>query len=72
MIAATGLVILLKSDPNNELVDFSAGATLKFDRWLRKTMENFFHAPKSYVCHLIAIYEFELELLLRNVQIGAK
>ena len=37
----------------------SACVTLKFDVWPRKTIGNFFHAPRYYVCHFIAFREFK-------------
>ena len=69
LIAVAGLVTLLKSDPNRF---FSACMTLKFESWPQITIGNLFHASKSYVCHLIAIREFKLELSSRNAQIWAK
>ena len=67
LIAATGFVI------SNEIqIDFSAHVILKFDRWARETIGNLFHAPKSYVCHFIAIHVFKLELSSRNAQIGSQ
>ena len=72
LTAATVLVILLKPNPNPWNHPYSARVTLKFDRWPPKTIENLFHVSKSYVCHLIAIREFKLELSSRNAPIGAK
>ena len=46
--------------------------TLKFDEWPRKITGHLIHAPRSYVCHSIAICEFKLELLSGNAQIKAK
>ena len=67
LIAGTSLVIL-----NKIQIDFSADVTLKFDRWPWKTIGNPFHAPKSYVCHFIAIHDCKLKLSSGNAQIGAK
>ena len=50
------------ADRKSSNIDFSARVTLRFDRWLRKTIGNLFRAPRRYVCHVIAIYEFKLEL----------
>ena len=50
----------LKWDPNL----FSAPVTLKSDRWPRETIGNLFYDPKSYVCHSIAIHEFNFEVVI--------
>ena len=67
LIAPSGLVIL-----NDIQIKFSARGTSKFDRWPRKTIGKLFYAPWNYVCHLVAIDDFKLQLSSRNVQIGAK
>ena len=46
LIAATGLVILLKLDSNRR---FSARVTLKFDGWPRKTIGHPFYATSSII-----------------------
>ena len=32
----------------------------------RKKMGNLFHAPKSYVCHFIAIHQFQIGVVIRR------
>ena len=54
------------------MVDFSAPVTSKFYWWHRKTIGNLFHAPRSYVCHFIAIHELKIELPSGNAQIIAE
>ena len=61
LIAATGLVI-----SNGILIDFSVRVTVEFDGLPRGTIGYPLHAPKSYVCHFIAIHEIELELSSGN------
>ena len=51
---------------------FSALLTLKFDRWSWQTKGNLFHAPRSYVCHFMAIRESKLPLSTGNAQFGSK
>ena len=63
LIAATGLVILLKLDSNRR---FSARVTLKFDGWPQKTIGHLFYATSSFVHHFVAIGEFKLELQSGN------
>ena len=46
----------------HEFVDLKAHVTLKYDRRPRKATENLCHVPYSYVCHLVAIHGFKLEL----------
>ena len=55
LIAATGLVILLKLDSNRR---FSARVTLKFDGWPQKTIGHLFYATLSFLRHFVAIGEF--------------
>ena len=69
LMAATGLVILLKWEPNHRFV---TRMTLKFDGWPRKTIGHLFHAPRSYMCHFIATCEFKLGLQSENPQFGLK
>ena len=67
------LIASISSVIQNEIqIDLSDCLTLKFDRWPGKTIGNLFQAPKSFVCHFIAIHEFKLELSSGNTQIGAK
>ena len=64
LVAGTGLCNL-KCDPNRFFSDWNLTDDLK-------KRGNLYHAPRSYTCHFIAIHEFNLELLSRNAQIGAK
>ena len=63
LIAATGLVILLKLDSNCR---FSARVTLKFDGRPQKTIGHLFYATLSFSYHFVAIGEFKLELQSGN------
>ena len=63
LIAATGLVILLKLDLNRR---FSARVTLKFDGWPQKTIGHLFYATLSFLHHFVAIGEYKLELQSGN------
>ena len=69
LIAATGLVILLKLDSNHR---FFSHVTLKFDWWPRKIIGHLFYITSSFVHHLKPLREFELQLLSRNAQFGSK
>ena len=75
LIAATGLVIILKLDSNRLIwvksKDFFSHVTLQFDRWPWKTIGHLFHATWSFVHNLVAIGEFKLELQSRNAQFGS-
>ena len=55
LIAATGLVILLKLDSNRR---FFARVTLKFDAWPPKIIRHVFYTTSSFVYHRISINEF--------------
>ena len=48
---------------------FSCPGNLKFDWWPRKATGNLFHAPRSFVCHFIAIHEFKLQLLSGSIKL---
>ena len=83
LIAATGLVILLKLDSNRRVTvrkrliwvkidDFFSRMTLKFDIWPWKTIGHLFYTTSSFVHHFIAIGEFKLELQSGNAQSGSK
>ena len=63
LIAATGLVVLLKLHSNRQ---FSAPVTVKFDGWPQKTIGHLFYTTLSFLHHFIAIGEFKLELQSRN------
>ena len=63
LIAATGLVILLKLDSNRR---FSARVTLKFHGWPPKTLGHLIYATLSFLHHFVAIGEFKLELQSGN------
>ena len=67
LIAATGLVILLKLTSNHRF--FSHG-TLKFYWWPRKIIAHLFYITSSFVHHLKPLGEFELQLLSGNVNSG--
>ena len=54
LIAATGLVILLKLDSNRR---FFAHVTLKFDGWPRKIISHVFYTTSSFVYHFISIIQ---------------
>ena len=69
LIAATGLVILLKLDANYRF--FSHG-TLKFDWWHIKIIGHLFYITSSFVHHLKPLGEFKLQLLSGNAQYGSK
>ena len=69
LIAATGLVILLKLDSN---LRFFSHVTLKLDWWPRKIIGHLFYITSSFVHHLKSLGEFELQLLSRNAQFGSK
>ena len=68
LIAATGLVILLKLDSNRR---FFAHVTLKFDGWPRKIIRHVFYTTSSFVYHFRSISEFKLELQSWNAQSGS-
>ena len=69
LIAATGLVILLKFEPNHR---FSACVTLKFDVWPRKIIGHLFYTTSSYVYNFKSIGEFKLKLQSGNAQFVSK
>ena len=79
LIAATGLVILLKLDLNRRFFSliwvnidaFLSRVTLKFDGWPSKTIGHLFYATSSFVQHFVAIGEFKLELESGNAQSGS-
>ena len=62
LIAATGLVILLKLDLNRR---FSARVTLIFDGWPQVTIGHLFYATLSFLHHFVAIGD-KLELQSGN------
>ena len=81
LIAATGLVILLKLDSNRRVTvrkrpiwvkidDYFSRVTLKFGVWPWKTIGHLFYTPSSFVYHFVAIGEFKLELQSGNAQFG--
>ena len=69
LIAATGLVILLKLNSKRR---FFSPVTLKFDGWPQKTKGHLFYATSSFVQHFIAIGKFKLELQSGNAQSVSK
>ena len=68
LIAATGLVILLKLDSNRR---FFAHLALQFDGWPQQIIRHVFYTTSSFVYHLISISEFKLELQYGNAQSGS-
>ena len=68
LIAATGLVILLKLDWNGQ---FFASVTLRFDGWPRKITRHVCYTKPSFVYRFRSISEFKLELQSENVQSGS-
>ena len=70
LIAATGLVILLKLDSNCWF--FSVCVTLKLNGWPCKKIGHLFYTTSSFVHHFKSISEFKLELQFRNTQFGSK
>ena len=68
LIAATGLVILLKLDSNRRIF---TRVTLKFDGWPRKLIRHVFYKTSSFVYHFISISEFKLELQSGKAQFGS-
>ena len=68
LIAATGLVILLKLNQNGR---FFACVALKFDGWPWKIIRHVFYTTSSFVCHFRFISELKLELQSENAQSGS-
>ena len=52
--------------------DFLSRVTLKFDKWLWKTIGHLFYVTSSFMHHFIAISEFKLKLQSGNAQFGSK
>ena len=48
---------------------FLSRVTLKFNRWLWKTIGHLFYAISSFVHHFVAIGQFKLELRSRNAKL---
>ena len=69
LIAATGLVILHKSDPNRRFLGL---CDLEIWQVTWKTTGNLFHTHRSYVGHFTASHKFEFEQTSWNAQIRAK
>ena len=63
LIAATGLVILLKLDSNRQ---FPPRVNLKFDGWPQNKIGHLFYATLSFLHHFVAIGGFKLELQSGN------
>ena len=51
---------------------FFSCVTLKFDGWPPKTIAHIFNVTSSFLHHLVAIYEFKLELQSGNAQFWSK
>ena len=58
----------------NQIIDFFAHVTLKFDGWPKKKKKigHLFHTASSFVHHFKAISELKLELQSGNTQYGSK
>ena len=69
LIAATGLVILLKLDSNHR---FFSPVTSKFNGWPQKIIGHLFYTTSSFVHHFKSIGEFKLELQSGNAPFGSK
>ena len=69
LIAATGLIILLKLDSNHR---FFSPCDLEIWWMTSKTIGHFFYTKSSYVHHSKSIGESRLELQSRNAQFGSK
>ena len=67
LIAAAGLVILLKLD---RIINFSARVTSKFNGWPQKIIGHLFYTTSRFVHHFKSISEFKLELQSGNAQLG--
>ena len=72
LIAASGLIILPKSDPNRDWFFWPVWPWNLMDDLTIKTIGNLFHAPSNYVCHFHSHREFEFELPSGNAEITAK
>ena len=68
LIAATGLVILLKLDSNRR---FFSRVNFKFDGWPRQIRGHLFYTTSSFVHHFKSISEFKLKLQPGNAQLGS-
>ena len=68
LIAATGLVILLKLDSNRR---FFSPCDLEIWWMTPKTIGHLFYATLSFLHHFVAIAEFKLELQPGNAQFGS-
>ena len=65
-------VIVRKRQIWVKIGDFLSRVKLKFDGWPWKTIGHLFYATSSFVHHLIAICQFELELQSGNAKYGSK
>ena len=65
-------VTVRKRSIRAKIGDFLSRMTLKFDKWLWKTIGHLFYATSSFMHHFIAIGEFRLELQSGNAQFGSK
>ena len=69
LIAATGLVVLLKLDSNHR---FFWSAWPRFDGWHGKTIGHLYCVISSFVHPFVAIGEFKHELQSGNAKFGSK
>ena len=68
LIAATGLMILLKLDSNHR---FFSPCDPEIWRMTRNTIQHLFYATLSFLHHFVAIGEFKLELQSGNAKFGS-
>ena len=66
----TGVTVRNAKFGSNSTIFFIC-MTLKFDRWLCKTIGHLFDATSSFVRHFVAIGELKLELQSGNAQFGS-
>ena len=73
LIAATGLAILLKFNPNHRFfVPCDLVSLVKFDGWPWKTIGHLFYTTSSFVYHFKSIGELKLKLQSGKPQFGSK
>ena len=65
--------VTVRNHPNViKIDDFLSRASLKFDRWPRKTIGHFFYGTSSFVYNFLAVDQFKLELQSRITQMWSK
>ena len=65
-------VTVRKRSVRVKIGDLLSCVTLKFDRWVWKTIGNLFYVASTFMHHFIAIGEFKLKLQSGNAQFGSK